>query len=98
MVASAAAALLQFKSLSMMAAVSGASVVITALEGFLLMPIFLGQAARVNSVAVFVSVMFWGWLWGALGMLLAVPILMMLKTVADRVESLSSFSELLDER
>jgi predicted PurR-regulated permease PerM len=31
-------------------------------------------------------------------MLLAVPILMMLKTVADRVESLSSLSELLDER
>jgi predicted PurR-regulated permease PerM len=98
MVASAAAALLQFQSLAMMGAVSGASVVITAIEGFLLMPIFLGQAARVNSVAVFVSVMFWGWLWGALGMLLAVPILMMLKTVADRVESLSSLSELLDER
>jgi predicted PurR-regulated permease PerM len=98
MVASAAAALLHFKSLAMMAAVSGASVVITSLEGFLLMPIFLGQAARVNSVAVFVSVMFWGWLWGALGMLLAVPILMMAKTVADRVESLASFSELLDER
>ena len=98
MVASAAAALLQFESLSMMAAVSGASVVITALEGFLLMPIFLGQAARVNSVAVFVSVMFWGWLWGALGMLLAVPILMMMKTIADRVDTLAGLSELLDER
>ena len=98
MVASAAAALLQFQSLSMIAAVSGASVLITAIEGFLLMPIFLGQAARVNSVAVFVSVMFWGWLWGALGMLLAVPILMMMKTIADRVETLSSLSELLDER
>ncbi|HET9704014.1 MAG TPA: AI-2E family transporter [Vicinamibacterales bacterium] len=98
MVASAVAALLQFQSLSMIAAVSGASVLITAIEGFLLMPIFLGQAARVNSVAVFVSVMFWGWLWGALGMLLAVPILMMMKTIADRVETLSSLSELLDER
>ena len=98
MVAAAVAALVQFKSLAMMAAVSGASVVITSLEGFLLTPIFLGQAARVNSVAVFVSVMFWGWMWGALGMLLAVPILMMLKTVADHVESMASFSELLGER
>ena len=98
MVASAVAALLQFKSLAMMASVAGASVAITSLEGFLLTPIFLGQAARVNSVAVFVSVMFWGWMWGTPGMLLAVPILMMVKTVSDHVESLSSVSELLGER
>jgi predicted PurR-regulated permease PerM len=97
MVMSAVAALLQFKSLVMMAAVGGASVAITSLEGFLLTPIFLGAAARVNSVAVFISVMFWGWMWGTPGMLLAVPILMMLKTVADHVESLSPLSELLAE-
>jgi predicted PurR-regulated permease PerM len=42
--------------------------------------------------------MFWGWMWGALGMLLAVPILMIVKTIADHVESLSSLSELLAER
>jgi predicted PurR-regulated permease PerM len=95
---SAIAALLQFKSVVMMAAVAGASVAITSLEGFLLTPIFLGAAARVNSVAVFVSVMFWGWMWGIPGMLLAVPILMMVKTVSDHVESLASVSELLGER
>jgi predicted PurR-regulated permease PerM len=98
MVASAAAAFLQFKSPAMVLAVSGTSVAITSLEGFLLTPVILGQAARVNSVAVFVSVMFWGWMWGTLGMLLAVPILMMLKTIADHVESMSSLSELLAER
>ncbi|HEX6216427.1 MAG TPA: AI-2E family transporter, partial [Vicinamibacterales bacterium] len=96
--ASALAALLQFKSLVLAAGVAGASVAITSLEGFLLTPIFLGQAARVNSVAVFVSVMFWGWMWGMPGMLLAVPILMIVKTVADHVESLSTISELLGER
>lgn len=95
---SALAAVLQFKSLVMAAGVAGASVAITSLEGFLLTPIFLGQAARVNSVAVFVSVMFWGWMWGLPGMLLAVPILMIVKTVADHVESLSTISELLGER
>ena len=95
---SSVAALLQFKSFVMMASVAGASVAITALEGFLLTPIFLGAAARVNSVAVFVSVMFWGWMWGIAGMLLAVPILMMVKTVSDHVDSLSSISELLSER
>jgi predicted PurR-regulated permease PerM len=97
MVASAAVAALQFKSLAMVAAVGGASVAITALEGYVLAPIFLGQAARVNSVSVFVAVMFWGWMWGTPGMLLAVPILMMVKTVADHVESLGSVSELLGE-
>jgi predicted PurR-regulated permease PerM len=96
--ASALVALLQFKSVVMAAGVAGASVAITSLEGFLLTPIFLGQAARVNSVAVFVSVMFWGWMWGMPGMLLAVPILMMVKTVADHVESLAAVSELLGER
>jgi predicted PurR-regulated permease PerM len=98
MAASAVAALVQFKSLVMMGAVAGASVAITSLEGFLLTPIFLGAAARVNSVAVFVSVMFWGWMWGTPGMLLAVPILMMIKTVSDHVESLSSVGELLGEK
>lgn len=95
---SAIAALLQFKSVAMAAGVAASSVAITSIEGFVLTPIFLGQAARVNSVAVFVFVMFWGWMWGTPGMLLAVPILMMVKTVADHVESLAPLSELLGER
>lgn len=98
LVASAVAAMLQFRDPSMVLLVAGASVAITSLEGFLLAPIALGKAARVNSVAVFVAVMFWGWMWGSPGLLLAVPILMIVKTVADHVESLNSLSELLDER
>jgi predicted PurR-regulated permease PerM len=98
MAASAAAALIQFRSFPMMALVAGVSVAVTALEGFLLAPLMLGQAARVNTVAVFVAIMFWGWLWGALGLVVAVPILMIVKTVADHVESLSGLSELLAER
>lgn len=98
MAASAAAAGIQFRDVSMVSMVALASVIITALEGFLIAPIALGKAASVNSVAVFVAVMFWGWMWGSLGLLLAVPILMIIKTVADHVESLSGLSELLDER
>jgi predicted PurR-regulated permease PerM len=97
MVLSAAAAMLQFHSLSMVAMVALVSVVITSLEGFILAPIALGRAASANSVAVFVSVMFWGWMWGALGLILAVPVLMIVKTVADHVESLSGLSELLGD-
>ena len=97
LVASALAALVQFKTLSMVALVSGVSVAVTSLEGFLLAPMMLGQAAKVNSVAVFVAIMFWGWLWGAVGLIVAVPILMIVKTIADHVESLSGLKELLSD-
>lgn len=95
MFATAVAAMMQFRELSMVALVAGASVAITSIEGFIVAPIALGRAASANSVAVFVAVMFWGWMWGPLGLILGVPILMMIKTVADHVESLSSLSELL---
>lgn len=98
MMTSAAAAMLQFNSPSMVALVAGASIVITSLEGFLIAPIALGRAASANSVAVFVAVMFWGWMWGPIGLILAVPLLMIVKTISDHVESLSSISELLSER
>jgi predicted PurR-regulated permease PerM len=97
MVMSALAALVQFKSPGMVAMVAGASVAITALEGFLLAPTILGQAARVNSVSVFVAIMFWGWLWGGVGLIIAVPVLMIVKTIADHVESLSGLRELLSD-
>ena len=96
--ASAAAAFLQFRSPGTVVIVALAGVLITSLEGFLLAPIALGRAARVNSVAVFVFVMFWGWMWGPLGLIMAVPILMCIKTVSDHVESLHSISELLGDR
>jgi predicted PurR-regulated permease PerM len=95
--ASAVAAFIQFKSIGMVALVSGVSVGITGLEGFLLAPTMLGQAAKVNSVAVFVAIMFWGWLWGGVGLIIAVPVLMIVKTIADHVESLSGLRELLSD-
>ena len=98
MVASAAAAMLQFRDITSVGLVAGVSVAVTSLEGFLIAPIALGRAASANSVAVFVAVMFWGWMWGPLGLILGVPILMMVKTVADHVESLSSVSELLADK
>lgn len=97
LVASAVAALVQFKSAGMVALVAGTSVAITGLEGFLLAPTMLGQAARVNSVAVFISIMFWGWLWGGVGLIVAVPVLMIVKTIADHVESLAGLRELLSD-
>jgi predicted PurR-regulated permease PerM len=95
---SSAAAFMQFRSPGTVMIVAVVGVAITSLEGFLLAPIALGRAASVNTVAVFVSVMFWGWMWGPLGLVIAVPILMCIKTVCDHVESLAGFSELLGDR
>ena len=54
-----------------------------------------GKSSRMNPVAAFVGVLFFGWLWGGWGLLLGMPILAVLKTVADRVEALQPLSELL---
>ena len=67
------------------------------LEGFLLTPWLTSRTARMNAVAIFVGLMFWGWVWGVWGMLLAVPMLVVLKAVCDHVEDLKGVGELLGE-
>lgn len=54
-----------------------------------------GRAFRMNPVAVFIGVLFFGWLWGGWGLLLGLPILAVVKTICDRVDSLHPVSELL---
>ena len=56
-----------------------------------------GRACRMNAVAAFLGVLFFGWLWGGWGLLLGVPLLAVLKSVSDRVEFLHPVSELLGE-
>ena len=58
------------------------------IEGSFLTPLILGQRLVLNPVALFVSLMFWGWLWGIAGALLAVPLLAIFKIVCDSVEPL----------
>jgi predicted PurR-regulated permease PerM len=93
----AAVAFLQFGTIHMTLLVSGVSLVITSLEGFLLTPWLTSRAARMNAVAIFVGLLFWGWVWNMWGMLLAVPMLMILKAICDHVEDLTAFGELLGE-
>jgi predicted PurR-regulated permease PerM len=91
------AAFLQFGSASQAAIVASASLAITTLEGMVLTPMLVSRLARMNAVAVFLGLLFWGWLWGVAGMLLAVPLLMAVKAVADRVADLKPLSELLGD-
>jgi predicted PurR-regulated permease PerM len=50
-----------------------------------------------NPVAVFVGVIFWGWLWGVPGLLLGIPIMMVIKAICDHVEDLQPVGELLSD-
>lgn len=93
----AIAGLLQFGNLITAASLVGVALLITGLEGFVLTPLMVGRAARMNEVAVFVSLMFWGWLWGAVGMLIAIPMMMAIKSTCDRVEALEPLGELLGD-
>lgn len=90
--AAALAGFLQFESVSMAAMIAGASLVITTLEGYALLPWLTGKASHMNAVAVFVGLLLWGWLWGAWGFLLAV-----VKVISDHVEPLRPLGELLGE-
>jgi predicted PurR-regulated permease PerM len=90
-------AFLQFDSISQTLLICAAAFVITSLEGFLLTPALMGRAARMNPVAVFVGLLFWSWIWGIWGAVLAVPMLMMLKAVSDHIEDLQPVGELLGE-
>jgi predicted PurR-regulated permease PerM len=54
-----------------------------------------GQIAKLNAVAVFISLLFWGWLWGVAGLLLAIPILGIVKVVSEHIKQLHPLAELL---
>jgi predicted PurR-regulated permease PerM len=88
---------LQFGTLLMGAYVAGLSFAITTLEGYLLTPWLTGRAIRMNGVAIFLGLMFWGWMWGAWGLLLAMPMLAAIKSVCDRIEDLKPIGELLGD-
>ncbi len=93
----AVVAFLQFGTLEMTLVATGAALVITSLEGFLLTPWLTSRAARMNAVAVFVGLLFWGWVWNVWGMLLAVPMLMVVKAICDHVEDFKGVGELLGD-
>jgi predicted PurR-regulated permease PerM len=90
-------AFMQTGTLEMTISAAGAAFVITTLEGMLLTPYLTSRAARMNAVAVFVGLLFWGWIWEVWGVLLAVPMLMMIKAICDHVEDFKNVGELLGE-
>ena len=91
------AAFVQFNSLGMAALFVGVTSAIAAIEGNVLTPLMMRRVGEMNVVVVFVSLMFWGWIWGIWGLVLAVPITAAVKSVAERVEGLGGLAELLGQ-
>jgi predicted PurR-regulated permease PerM len=91
------AAFMQFDSFAMALLVAGASAAIATLIGTFVATWMTGRIAKMNSAAVFTSLLFWGWLWGIWGMLLSIPIIVIVKVVSQHVEQLQPVAELLGE-
>ena len=97
-VAAGMAAFVQFDSFAMALLVGAASLAIATLVGTFITTWMTGRIARMNSAAVFVSLLFWGWLWGIWGLFLSIPIVVIVKVIAQHIEQLQPVAELLGEQ
>ncbi len=88
---------MQFNSFSMGLLAAGASLTVATLIGTFVTTWMTGRFARMNTAAVFVSLLFWAWLWGVWGMLLGIPIIVIIKVISQHIEQLHPLAELLSE-
>jgi len=91
------AAFLQFESFSMMLLAALAVLAIATFVGMLVTTWMTGRMNKMNATAVFVGLLFGAWLWGVWGMLLCVPIIVVVKVIAQHIEGMQSIAELLGE-
>jgi predicted PurR-regulated permease PerM len=96
-IATSMAGLLQFGTLGMASLVGLASLGWAVLIGTVITTWMTGRLAKMNTVAVFVSLLLFSFIWGVWGALLAVPIAVIVKVVSDHVEGLEAFSEFLGD-
>jgi predicted PurR-regulated permease PerM len=77
------------------AAVIASILLSTGIIGMLLVPWLTQKVSRLNAVTVFVSLLFWSWLWGTWGLLLGIPIMLALNVICQRIEGLQTISHFL---
>lgn len=71
---------------------------LTIIEGQLATPYFVGRRLEMNPVVIFLSVALWAWLWSIVGMLVAVPLLVAVRTFCEHIPSLQAFGTFLSAR
>ena len=92
-----AESVVQFSTIGEMAAPPAVYLGLNCLEGFLVTPVLLGRRLTLNPVVLFIWLLFWSWIWGVPGALLAVPLLCSLKIVFDNVPGLDVYGSFLGE-
>ena len=65
------------------------------MEGQFITPMIVGRRLEMNAAAVFLSVAFWGWIWGVVGMFLAVPVMVAVKVFASYIQPLGPLGDFL---
>ena len=96
-VATGLAAFMQFDTIGMAILASVTSLTIATLVGTFVTTWMTGRIAKMNATAVFISLLFWGWLWGVWGMLLGVPIVVIIRVASEHIEGMQAVSELLGD-
>ncbi|WFE74313.1 AI-2E family transporter [Roseinatronobacter sp. S2] len=90
-------AILWFDDLRSVLMVTLAYFTLTSLEGQLITPHMLARRLRMNRVLVFLSVAFWAWMWSFLGMLIAVPLLVMVRVILEQFPGAAKVANLLSD-
>ena len=95
MVLAFAIGLINYPTLTMALLPPAAYFVCNAIEGSVVTPLTLGRRLELNPVAILVALAFGGWMWGIVGALIGVPLLVVVKVFCDHFESLATFGEFL---
>jgi predicted PurR-regulated permease PerM len=94
----AAVAVLSFDSLGQALVPPALYFVFNTVEAYLVTPVILSRRFTLNPVTVLLGLLFWGWIWGIPGALLAVPLLVTFKILCDNLKALQPIGELLGGR
>ncbi len=88
-------AILSFESIGRALLVPAVYFLITSTEGQIITPMILGRRFALNPIIIYVWLIFWGWMWGIIGALLAIPMLTVFKIFCDHIQPLNRIGAFL---
>lgn len=97
LIAMTLAAMLTFDNLSWALVVPGTYLVFAIIEANFVTPMVIGRSLTLNPIVILIGLMFWGWIWGVPGTLLAVPILATFKILCDHIKPLANIGEFFSD-
>ena len=87
----------QWSDLSMAGMAAGTVFLVASVIGTFAQTWILGKIVNINHTAQFVALLFFGWLWGAVGLLIAMPLLVVIKVIASRIDGLDAVAHFLKD-